>query len=274
MVVESKLTKIVGIVNVTPDSFSDGGKYLTIDSAINQIYTLIEEGAHIIDIGAQSTKPDAELLSFDSEISRLRPLLRELHYHHKQIKFSIDTDKVEVAQFAYYFGASIINAIDCSDAMCKFVARERIPLVVTHHQGLPAKRYGQYSARSVGGVVADVYNWAVSWQTRAREGGVDLIIDPGFGFSKNAYDNSQLLWAISQAHGVLNSTNFGLLGLPIMSGHSRKTFLEKDAVVHYLTSNCDYVRVHSPKEFLRCSSQNLSADFSYDEGLDACARLK
>jgi dihydropteroate synthase len=258
----SQRSQIVGILNVTPDSFSDGGKYLSVDSAIAQAYALIDEGADIIDIGAQSTKPGVELISLECEISRLRPLLSELHYHHKQVKFSIDTDKFEVAQFAYNYGASVINALDCTSDMFSYVSSIGLPLVVTHHQGLPAKRFGQYSER---GVVFDVYDWALIWKNRALDCDAKLIIDPGFGFSKSAYDNSQLLWAISQSNTVSHSTNFNLLDLPIMSGHSRKTFLEKDSVVHYLASSCAYVRVHSPKDFLRSSSVC---------DLDACARLK
>jgi len=210
---------IVGIVNVTPDSFSDGGTFLDPEAACNHGLKLLAEGADLLDIGAESTRPGARPVSESEELDRLLPVIRALRKK-TDAPLSIDTFKSGVAAAALDTGADIINDITAlSDPhMGPLVASYRAGLILMHMQGTPETMQVN-PAYPEEGVVETVVKFLSDRQERAIGLGVDaasLILDPGLGFGKTVEQNLALL------QGLPALTK---LGAPVMIGHSRKSFL-------------------------------------------------
>lgn len=207
---------VMGILNVTPDSFSDGGKHNQLDQAVEHALSMIEQGATIIDIGGESTRPGASEVAIEEEIRRVVPVVEALSHHN--IILSIDTSQPEVIRAAKAAGAHIWNdvrALTRPNAL-KTAAELDIPVVIMHMRGEPTtmNQLDQYSD-----VTLDVMQELQQRIDEALAVGIqqhNIIIDPGFGFAKNAQQNLKLLkefWKLNE------------LGYPILSGLSRKRFI-------------------------------------------------
>ena len=211
-------TVILGVLNVTPDSFSDGGKYLDPDRAFARALELEEQGADIIDIGAESTKPGAKPVSAEEEWRRLVQVLKRLAGQ-LTIPISVDTYKADVAERALTHGAEIINdpsGLTFDPQVAKVAAQHDAGLIVNHMRGRPETWAKLPTLRDLIGTIERELAAAVS---RARHAGVDrtrLAIDPGIGFGKRKEQNSELLAGLPK---------LARLELPIMAGPSRKSFL-------------------------------------------------
>jgi dihydropteroate synthase len=206
----------MGVVNVTPDSFSDGGRFLESEAAIAHARRLMEEGADLLDIGAESSRPGASSVSAEQELSRLMPVLDGLHAC--PIPISIDTTKPEVMRAVIVAGAAMINDIGAlrSPGALETVATTDAAVCLMHMQGEP--RTMQREPR-YGDVVAEVRAFLAGRVAAAESGGIArerIAIDPGFGFGKTAEHNFELL---------RNLHRFTEMGLPVMAGWSRKSTL-------------------------------------------------
>ncbi len=213
-------TVLMGIVNVTPDSFSDGGDHLSREAAIAHACRLIAEGADIIDIGGESTRPGAEPVSSDEEMARVVPVIRELLVRTGHV-ISIDTQKPEVAAAALEAGAVIINDVAanrCDPRMWRLVAESGAGYVCMHMQGTPGT---MQEAPHYADVVAEVGNFFADRMNRLVERSVrpeQIALDVGIGFGKLLEHNLALLGAIS---------SFQKFGRPLLLGVSRKSFIGK-----------------------------------------------
>lgn len=210
--------RLMGILNVTPDSFSDGGRFLAAEAAVAQARAMAE-GAEIIDIGGESTRPGAVEVPVAEEIARTAPVIRALRAGGLTCPISIDTRKAPVAQAALEAGASIVNdvsAFDFDPTLGLLAASTDVPVILMHAQGVPATmqddpRYGD--------VLLDVYDGLAARLARAEALGIDrarIMLDPGIGFGKTQVHNLTLLRGLSLFHG---------LGCPILLGTSRKRFI-------------------------------------------------
>ncbi len=212
-------TAVMGVLNVTPDSFSDGGRYLSLDRAVKRAREMIDQGADIIDVGGESTRPGARSLDADEEAARVIPVIRAIKAA-SDLPVSIDTYKESVARRAVEeSGADIINDISglrFSPRMAATVAELEVPVVIMHIKGTPEnmQRNPQYSD-----VVAELREYFEERVAAARSAGIDadrIVLDPGIGFGKRLRDNIDLLKQLRV---------FGMLELPILVGVSRKSFL-------------------------------------------------
>jgi dihydropteroate synthase len=209
---------VMGILNVTPDSFSDGGKYNNINLATEHALVMIESGADIIDIGGESSRPGAVEVSIDEEIKRTIPTIQNIIKEKPSSIISIDTTKPEVAEAALENGALIINDISAlSDRrMIEVVKKHDATVVVMHMQGKPRTMQDNPSYNNV---VEEVFNYLEAKIKYVRENGVNsIIVDPGIGFGKSLNDNYELL---------RNLTNFQNLETPLLIGVSRKSLIGK-----------------------------------------------
>ena len=209
---------IMGILNVTPDSFSDGGDFAQVDSAVSRALRMVEEGADIIDIGGESTRPGAEAVSADEEIARVVPVIEKLSKLTPGA-LSIDTSKAEVARTAIAAGAEIINDVTAllgDPAMASIAAESRAGVVLMHMRGTPRTMQQSPHYDDVVGEVADFLRERMA-AAKAADISVDrLAIDPGIGFGKTVEHNLQL---------ISNLEKFVALGRPVLLGASRKSFL-------------------------------------------------
>jgi dihydropteroate synthase len=211
--------QVMGILNLTPDSFSDGGRYATTDSALQRVGEMLAEGARIIDIGGASSRPGAPVVSPEDEWQRIAEVVLALPQAFPEAILSIDTFHASVAEAALAAGAHIINDISAGQfdpRMLAIVAQSRAPFVLMHMQGSPATMQQQPHYEDV---VAEVYAALVARIRAARSAGiVDLILDPGFGFGKTLAHNYELF---------RNLDKFNVLGLPVLVGISRKSMVYK-----------------------------------------------
>ena len=211
-------TLVMGVLNVTPDSFSDGGLYVNTDRAIAYALAMEQAGADLIDIGGESTRPGSEGISTEEELRRVLPVLTGLRFK-LHIPISIDTQKADVAEAAVGAGAEIVNDISGlrSDPRIAEVARKhKLPLVLMHMRGIPRTMQKQPFARDV---LRDVTAGLRAAAARATKAGVQrsqLILDPGIGFGKTFQQNYELLARLPE---------LTRLGCPLLVGTSRKTFL-------------------------------------------------
>ncbi|TWT59901.1 dihydropteroate synthase [Rubinisphaera italica] len=211
---------IMGIVNVTPDSFSDGGQFLQTQSAVEHALQLVEEGADFLDIGGESTRPGAEPVSTEDEISRVLPVVEALSGK-TAIPISIDTTKAEVAQACLSAGAEIINDISglTFDEQMPEVCREAdAGIVCMHIKGTPQTMQENPHYENC---VQEIDEWLQARLKMLNEQGIDstrLVLDPGIGFGKTAEHNLEILSSIKQLRKS---------GRPVLIGHSRKRFLKK-----------------------------------------------
>ncbi len=211
---------IMGILNVTPDSFSDGGAFIEQPVAVDHALRMVEEGAGIIDIGGESTRPGAEPVEPDEQIRRTVPVIRELS-RQTHCPISIDTTHGQVAAAALDAGAAIINdisALQFDPKMALLAAREKVPVVLMHIQGRPRTMQQNPTYNNV---VEDVKSFLADRIEHALAAGIDraqIIIDPGIGFGKTIEHNLLLLRHLDAFHE---------LDTPILIGTSRKSFIGK-----------------------------------------------
>lgn len=214
----SERTHVMGILNVTPDSFSDGGRFFDTEDALKQGIALAEEGADIIDIGGESTRPGAEPVDAGEEISRVVPVISALR-ERLDTPISIDTTKSEVAAAALDAGADIVNDVSAGrsdEAMLRLVAERGVPVVLMHMLGEPRT---MQSAPEYADVTGEVHAFLAARAQAARAAGVPpdrIVIDPGFGFGKTREHNLVLLRDLRR---------FTELGYAVLAGTSRKSFI-------------------------------------------------
>jgi dihydropteroate synthase len=241
---------IMGILNVTPDSFADGGRHNEFDAAVTRGLEMIAEGVDIIDIGGESTRPGAERVSEAEEIARTIPVITELAKH--GVKISIDTMRASTAEAAIKAGASIINDVSgglADPLMLQTAARLGVPYIAMHWRG---QSKDMNSKAIYNDVVIDVISELQERITAALDAGIEvsnLIIDPGLGFAKDAEHNWEIIDSVD---------SFVDLGYPVLIGASRKRFLggespdEReqatiDLTKRLATTGVWAVRVHSVK---------------------------
>ena len=253
-----KRTLIMGILNVTPDSFANGGRYNRIDSALKQAERMASEGADIIDIGGESTRPGAQPVPLKEEMRRTIPVIKEL-VKRIDLPISIDTYKSVVAEAALDSGASLVNdisALRMDRGMSQVISRYKAPLVLMHMQGEP--RNMQKNPR-YGDVVGEIISFLRERIAFAKEKGIDeekVIIDPGIGFGKKTEHNLEIFKRLSE---------FKSLGRPILVGPSRKSVIGKilnlpveerlegtaATVAASILNGADIIRVHDVLEMKR-----------------------
>lgn len=244
--------KIMGILNVTPDSFSDGGQFNSFEAALKQAEKLIAEGADILDIGGESTKPFADTVGVEEELLRVIPIIEAIRKKHS-IPISIDTSKSEVAVKALEAGATLINDISAlrADPQMIDVARTTsAPIIIMHMQGTPADMQVNPTYTDIIREMLDFFTERLAYLESHGVQKNRIIIDPGIGFGKTRHHNLTILKHLDR---------FSQFGVPVLLAHSRKRFLgditgiskEKNrdlatAVVAALSSskNIDMVRVH------------------------------
>lgn len=248
----------MGIVNVTPNSFYDGGKHNEINSIIHQVEKMISEGADIIDIGAYSSKPSAEFVSEQDEINRLKVVIKELVNTFPSVVLSVDTFRASVAKFAVDQGVAMVNDISAGlldDAMLPTVAELKVPYIMMHMRGTPQT---MQSLTQYDDVVKEILFYFSERIQKARSFGIsDLIIDPGFGFAKTVEQNYEVLQKLEL---------FSILELPLLVGISRKSMIYKvlettpqealngTTVINTiaLQKGAKILRVHDVKEAVEC----------------------
>jgi len=249
---------VMGILNVTPDSFYDGGKHNIAGEALRQAAKMLEEGATFIDIGAYSSRPGAADISVDEELQRLIPIVEAVSKSFPKTLISADTFRSKVAREAIEAGAHIVNDISAGDddaAMLETVASLGVPYIMMHKKGTPQtmQQNPQYD-----NVVLEVMDYFTEKIALARQLGIkDIVLDPGFGFGKNLQHNYTLLRKLR---------DFSLFELPILAGISRKGMLQKITGTNVaqalnattaantiaLLNGADILRVHDVKEAMEC----------------------
>jgi dihydropteroate synthase len=206
--------RVMGIVNVTPDSFSDGGLHATTDAAVAHGLRLAEEGADILDVGGESTRPGAEPVELDEELRRVIPVIRRLAAE-TSLPISVDTSKPEVMRAAVEAGAGMINDVAAlrREGALDAAAAAGVPVVLMHMQGEPGS---MQAAPDYDDVVSEVHRFLAERIFAAEMAGIDkrrIVVDPGFGFGKTLAHNMALLAQLQR---------FTDLGVPVLAGLSRK----------------------------------------------------
>lgn len=211
--------QVMGVLNVTPDSFSDGGEFLAIDKAVAQAQRMVEEGAAIIDIGGESTRPGAQPVPLDEELRRVLPVIEALQST-IPVPVSIDTQKPEVMRAAVAAGAGLMNDVGAlqAEGAIATAAELSVPVCLMHMQGAPETMQDHPEYRDVVGEVADFLAARADACIAAGIPAGRILVDPGFGFGKTVEHNLQLLRQL----GRLVS-----LGYPVLVGLSRKSFIGK-----------------------------------------------
>ena len=244
-------TLIMGILNVTPDSFSDGGRYNALDAAIIQAKKLVEDGADIIDVGGESTRPGSKYVSVDEELSRVLPIIEALVLE-IDVPISIDTYKAEVAEKAILAGAHIINDVwggKADERMATVAAKYDVPYIIMHNRD--NMDYSSFMRDAL----SDLYE-SIQMAKRAGVRDEKIIIDPGIGFAKDLQLNLEMM---------RNLDTLVALGYPVLLATSRKSMIGAvldlpanermegtGATVCYgIQKGCQMVRVHDVKEMAR-----------------------
>lgn len=249
---------IMGILNVTPDSFYDGGRYTEEDSIKCRIDSILEEGADIIDIGAYSSRPGATDISVEEEWKRLEKALSLIFKMHPDAVVSVDTFRSEIARKAIEAGAAMVNDISGGDSdtdMFSTIADLHVPYIMMHMQGTPQTMQDSPRYNNVTNDILELFNLKIN---RLRELGVkDIILDPGFGFGKTTNDNYDIM---------NNMEKFRIFGMPLLVGVSRKSMIYKtlntDAAKSLngtsvlntiaLIKGAAILRVHDVREAVEC----------------------
>lgn len=210
---------IMGILNVTPDSFSDGGKYFDKDSAVKYAFELIENGADIIDIGGESTRPGSDPVSVDEELNRVIPVIEEILKSKPDALISVDTTKSKVAEEACKRGVKIINDISgltFDKQLALVAAKYSASLIIMHIKGTPKTMQQNIYYDDL---IFDIYEFLYHQTKLAESAGVkNIFVDPGIGFGKTAENNFEIIKRLE---------DFKSLGYPVLVGLSRKSFLGK-----------------------------------------------
>lgn len=213
-------TYIMGILNVTPDSFSDGGKFLDVETAVAQAKALVDQGADIIDVGGESTRPGSDPVSAEEEANRVVPVIERL-VKETDCPISIDTTKANVAGAALMAGASMVNDISglrYDSAMAGVVAKFKVPICLMHIKGQPRTMQKNPGYKDLFG---EIIHYLFEGVEIAREAGIlheKIIVDPGIGFGKTVQHNLEI---------IKNLQEFKVLGCPILVGTSRKSLIGK-----------------------------------------------
>ncbi|MEE9524496.1 MAG: dihydropteroate synthase [Thermodesulfovibrionales bacterium] len=252
----SEKTFIMGILNITPDSFSDGGSFIKADTAVEHAINMVEEGADIIDIGGESTRPGSDAITVSEELERVIPVIEKLSGRIR-VPISIDTYKAEVAQKAIDEGASIVNDISglrFDPEMPGVVSRNEVSVVIMHIKGTPKN---MQKNPIYGNLIKEIIEYLEESIAIAEKAGVHhekIIVDPGIGFGKMFEDNLEIINRLSE---------FRRLGKPVLIGASRKAFIGEvlgdapvgdrvegtaAAVAISIMNGADIVRVHDVKE--------------------------
>ena len=217
-----KRTYIMGILNVTPDSFSDGGDFNTLETGLIQAKKMVKAGADMIDIGGQSTRPGAEVVSIDEELNRILPIIKFLRSKKNicaEIPISVDTTRAIVAEKAIEAGTNLINDISAGtydDEMFSVVADLKVPIILMHIRGTPKTMQKLTDYQDL---IGEIYKFLESRIEVAIRAGIErekIIIDPGIGFAKNYEQNLEI---------IRNLSRFKSLNCPILVGLSRKSFI-------------------------------------------------
>ena len=250
--------KIMGILNVTPDSFFDGGLYNTEKKVDIQVMKMIEDGMDILDVGGYSSRPGAKEISINEEINRVIPVVKFLRKTYPELILSVDTFRSEVARNCLDLGIDIINDISagCIDKnILDVVAEYNCPYIMMHMKGTPQTMQINPEYENL---IKELLIYFAKRIYLAREKGIiDIIVDPGFGFGKTLDHNYTIMKKIE---------NFKLLDLPILVGISRKSFItkqldidKKDSLngttalnMYFLEKNVNILRVHDVKEAKEC----------------------
>lgn len=245
---------IMGILNLTPDSFFDGGKYNEIDAAVKRAEQMLEDGADILDLGAYSSRPGAEDISEVEEIQRMIPSLEEIVKRFPDALISIDTFRSGVAEKALEAGAHIINDIsggNLDEQLPLVAAKYNAPYICMHMKGTPQTMQQNLQQEPI---MPEVLSFFAQRVPKLVEQGVnDVIVDPGFGFGKTLEQNYEMVEHLS---------DFGILGKPILVGVSRKSMIKKkygespeqslkgtiEVNRQLLQNGADILRVHDVKE--------------------------
>lgn len=269
-----KRTYLMGVLNVTPDSFSDGGDFYTIESALAQADNMVKSGVDIIDIGGQSTRPGAAEISLAEEIDRVIPLVQILRQKADifgSVPISVDTTRAQVAKAAVEAGADIINDISGAtfdSEMLSTVAQLKVPIILMHIRGTPQTMQQLTDYRDL---IGEIREFLESRIAAAVAAGIDkshIILDPGIGFAKNYSQNLEILRELRK---------FRILNCPILVGVSRKSFIghilnqpeakqriwgTAAACTGAIANSADILRVHDVRE-MRDVSQVADAIFRY-----------
>lgn len=209
----------IGILNVTPDSFSDGGKYLNLKSALNRAKELLEEGAEIIDVGGESTRPFSNPVPEEEELKRVIPVIKTIKKEFPDSIISVDTYKSKVAEEALKAGANIVNDISAlrfDSNMVEVIKDFNCPIIIMHMQGNPKTMQINPTYKDVVKEVKEFLQKRIEFLVEKGVPFENIIIDPGIGFGKTFKHNLQIL---------KNLESFQELNRPILIGHSRKSFI-------------------------------------------------
>ena len=247
---------VMGILNVTPDSFYDGGLHFDLADTQKRVDSMVKEGVEIIDIGGESTRPGSKPVTIKEELERVIPAIKYIAENY-DVPISIDTQKAEVAKEAIEAGAHIVNDVGGlrNEDMISVVSEMNVPVIMMHMQGTPEnmQKNPQY-----GDVVEDIKEWLEERISAAEKAGIkrsNIIVDPGIGFGKNLKHNLELLGRLSEFKGMAGG---------VLLGASRKSFIammagnEKgdrltgslSAAIMGVTGGVDILRVHDVKETL------------------------
>nr|WP_315258750.1 dihydropteroate synthase [uncultured Flavobacterium sp.] len=250
--------KVMGILNITPNSFFDGGKYKNEGELLERVQKMLNDGVDFIDVGAYSSKPNAEFVSEEEEISRIIPVVNLLQKHFPDIILSIDTFRAGVAKICIENGAAIINDISAGkldDKMLETIAKYQVPYIMMHMKGTPQtmQTFTQYDD-----IIKEMLFYFSERIAVARALGInDLIVDPGFGFAKTLEQNYEVIKKMELLQ---------MLELPLLVGISRKSMIYKTLETNAesalngttflntiaLTKGAKILRVHDVKEAVEC----------------------
>lgn len=253
-----KRTLIMGVVNVTPDSFSDGGLFFNSEMAIEHAKQLEKDGADIIDIGGESTRPGSETIGLKEELRRVIPVIEGIA-NEIEVPISIDTCKSEVALAALDAGASMINDISAAridPKIANVAAQNNVPIILMHMQGIPKDMQNDPKYEDVMGDIKEFLKQRVDFALSKGMSRENIIVDPGIGFGKTLKHNYEIIRRLGE---------LGELGLPILIGTSRKSFIGNTlnldvndrlegtlaTVTMSIINGADIVRVHDVKEVKR-----------------------
>jgi dihydropteroate synthase len=271
----SHKTLVMGVLNITPDSFSDGGRYLDTSMAVEQALRMQEEGADWIDLGGESSRPGAKAVSAKEEKKRVLPVMRACTKV-LRVPLSVDTYKAEVAQAAVMEGAQLVNdigALALDPRMGKVLSRLKVPVILMHMRGKPRTMQKKPVYRDVVGEILSFFRERMDYARQCGIAEERILLDPGFGFGKTPWHNIELIRRLWE---------FKVLGRPLVLGPSRKSTLglllggvppEKRveatgaAVTAAILKGADWVRVHDVQSMVPVVK--IADAIRYDRGLAA-----
>ena len=256
--IDLSIPKVMGILNITPNSFFDGGKFKNETEILSQVRKMLNDGATFIDIGGYSSKPKAEYVSEKDEMLRIVPVINLIQKHFPKTVISIDTFRSEVARICIENGAAIINDISAGsvdEKMMETVAKYNVPYILMHKRGTPETMQTMTNYKNI---VKEILFYFSEKVAAARSFGInDLILDPGFGFAKTLDQNYEILQKLEL---------FNMLELPLLIGVSRKSMiynlfkctpeeaLNGTTIINSIALNkgTKILRVHDVKEAMEC----------------------